>query len=34
VSTGYGTVVGFLKKSRPLGKPADRLTWGVIEQLP
>ncbi|HEV8718281.1 MAG TPA: hypothetical protein VGX03_36375 [Candidatus Binatia bacterium] len=28
VSTVYGAVVGFPKKPRPLGKPADRLTWG------
>jgi hypothetical protein len=28
VSTGYGTVVGFPKKPRPLGKPVDMLTWG------
>ena len=28
VSTGYSTVVGFPKKPRPRGKPADMLTWG------
>jgi hypothetical protein len=27
-STTYGAVVGFPKKRRLLGKPADRLTWG------
>ena len=28
VSTGDGTVVGFPKKPKSLGKPADMLTWG------